>query len=306
MPPPLPDSDSLRCFIAAAELLNFRAAAERVHLSPAAFSERIRALEGLLEARLFERTTRQVVLTAAGMRLKMQAERVLVEAAACAEVVRQAPLPFTLVIGTRFELGLSWLLPALDDLAAARPERRLHLSFGVGPDLLVRLSRGEVDAVVTSTRLTLGEVDYALLHEERYLFCAAPCLLAHTPLESPEDAAHHTLLDAFADLPLFRYLLDARQVGKESARPAAAGWSFGGIELLGTIAAIRMRVLAGRGVAVLPAYFVADDLAAGRLVALLPDHTLQNDWFRLIWRRAHPLAHELRDLAEVLRALPLR
>jgi hypothetical protein len=41
-------------------------------------------------------------------------------------------------------------------------------------------------------------------------------------------------------------------------------------------------------------------------VPLLTDHPLQNDWFRLIWRRSHPLAHELRALADALRALPLQ
>ncbi|MCA9526512.1 MAG: LysR family transcriptional regulator [Myxococcales bacterium] len=296
----LPDPDSLRCFLAAAELLSFRAAAERVHLSAAAFSDRIRRLEEDLDVRLFERSTRRVELTAAGRRLKPQAERALAEAGACKAVVHaeDRPLPFELTLGTRFELGLSWLLPALDPLQAARPDRRLNLSFGVGPDLWSRIARGEVDAVVTSTRLTVGELDYALLHEERYVFCGAPALLAQTPLGHPDDARAHTLLDAFADLPLFRYLLDAR--------PAADAWGFRRTELLGTIAAIRLRALAGKGVAVLPAYFVADDLAAGRLVAVLPDHPLQHDWFRLIWRRGHPLAEELRALAEALRGFPLR
>ncbi|MEZ4468787.1 MAG: LysR substrate-binding domain-containing protein [bacterium] len=129
----------------------------------------------------------------------------------------------------------------------------------------------------------------------RLLRCAA--LLDVLP-SIADDARRHTLLDAFADLPLFRYLLDAR--------PAADAWGFRGTELLGTIAAIRARALAGKGVAVLPAYFVAADLAAGRLRAVLPDHPLQQDWFRLIWRRGHPLADELRALAEELRGFPLR
>ncbi|MEZ4471260.1 MAG: LysR family transcriptional regulator [bacterium] len=294
------DPDSLRCFLAAAELLNFRAAAERVHLSAAAFSDRIRRLEEDLDVRLFDRTTRRVELTAAGRRLRPQAARARAEAEAGRAVVHAAdtPLPFELTLGTRFELGLSWLLTALDPLQARRPDRRLNLSFGVGPDLLTRVARGEVDAAVTSTRLTLGELDYALLHEEQYVFCGAPALLDVLPLDRPDDARRHTLLDAFADLPLFRYLLDAR--------PAADAWGFRGTELLGTIAAIRARALAGKGVAVLPAYFVAADLAAGRLRAVLPDHPLQQDWFRLIWRRGHPLADELRALAEELRGFPLR
>ena len=296
---PLPDLDSLRCFLAAARLLNFREAARQVALSPAAFSDRIKRLEETLNARLFERTTRRVALTAAGVRLQAQAKQAIDAAAGCHAVVQHAdqPVPFSLTIGTRFELGLSWLLPALDALTEARPERTLHLSFGVGPTLLTQLRRGEVDAVVTSTRLTLGHLDYALLHPEAYVFCAAPALLAKTPINTPEDARQHQLIDAHPDLPLFRYFLDAQ--------PADAAWGFAERHLLGTIAAIRARLIAGHGVGVLPAYFVEPDLVAGRLVRVMPGAPTHADQFRLIWRQDHPLGDELRALAETLRARPL-
>jgi hypothetical protein len=49
------DIDSLRCFEAAATTLNFRAAAGRVHLSPAAFSDRLQRLERL--GRVFRRAS---------------------------------------------------------------------------------------------------------------------------------------------------------------------------------------------------------------------------------------------------------
>jgi LysR family glycine cleavage system transcriptional activator len=65
-------------------------------------------------------------------------------------------------------------------------------------------------------------------------------------------------------------------------------------------------VLAGAGVAVLPRYFVADDLAAGRLVEPLAGQRLRSDRFRLIWREGHPAAAALRALADELAALPLR
>lgn len=285
--------------MAAARLLNFREAARHVALSPAAFSDRIKRLEETLDARLFERTTRRVALTPAGARLRAQAKQAIDAAAGCHAVVQRAdrPVPFALTIGTRFELGLSWLLPALDDLTAARPERTIHLSFGVGPTLLTQLRRGEVDAVVTSTRLTLGHLDYAALHPEAYVFCAAPALLADRPINTPEDARRHQLIDAHPDLPLFRYFLDAQ--------PADAAWGFAQRHLLGTIAAIRARLIAGQGVGVLPAYFVAPDIAAGRLVQVMPDAATQADQFRLIWRADHPLGDELRALAEALRARPL-
>src|SRR5258708_5811820 len=63
------DLDSFRCFEAAAGTLNFRAAAARVHLSPAAFSDRIRRLEDDLGVAVLTPTTRPVTPTAAGQPL---------------------------------------------------------------------------------------------------------------------------------------------------------------------------------------------------------------------------------------------
>lgn len=60
------DLHDLIAFRAAAELANFRKAAEAVHISQPAFSRRIDKLEQALGVRLFERTTRRVTLTAVG------------------------------------------------------------------------------------------------------------------------------------------------------------------------------------------------------------------------------------------------
>ncbi|MEZ4264940.1 MAG: LysR family transcriptional regulator [Myxococcota bacterium] len=295
----LPDLDSLRCFDAAAALLNFRAAAERVHLSPAAFGSRIQRLESDLDAQLFERTTRRVTLTDAGRRLIPQARAALAEAARCAEVVHdtQSALPYTLVLGTRYELGMSWIVPALAALRATQPQRRIDLFFGDSADLLRRLSRDQLDGMVSSVRLTDAGLTYARLHEERYCFVASPELLSRQPLSAPDDASAHRLLDIHGDLPLFRYFLDAR--------PRDESWVFRDTEFLGTIGAVRHRALESAGVAVLPRYFVAPDLDSGRLCHLLPDFEPVIDAFRLVWRRGHALDSELRALATELSARPL-
>jgi DNA-binding transcriptional LysR family regulator len=295
----LPDLESLRCFEAAATHLSFRAAAEKVALSPAAFSDRIKRLEEQLDARLFERTTRRVDLTPAGRRLLPQARSLLDQARRCAVIVQEdRHPPFELTIGTRFELGLSWIVPSLGALAKARPERRVHVLFGDSADLLARLLRGGIDCFVSSARLTTPGLGYALLHRERYAFVGSPELLAGKPLRGPADAAEHDLIDAHPDLPLFRYFLDAR--------PAREVWSFRASSYLGTIAAVRQRVLEGAGVAVLPRYFIAADLDTARLAEPLPRAKLQEDFFRLIWRDGHPLADELVALAEQLRAIELK
>lgn len=289
------DLDSLRCFVAVAERLHFRAAAEQLARSPAAVSDRIKRLEETLGTPLFDRTTRRVTLTDAGIRLLPHARHLLADADLCGAVAQGdgTPVPFSLTIGTRYELGLSWLVPALRPLADARPARTLHLYMGDTVDLLDRLDRGRLDACVLSSGPRRPEVRQARLHEEQYVFV--------TRDEGPRNAAEaraHTLVDNTPDLPLFRYFADQRS--------DATDWRFGRHLYVGGIGAIRAAVLDGWGVAVLPLYFVANDLACGQLRVLAPPDDLGRDHFRLLWRADHPRDGELALLADALRTFPLR
>ncbi len=289
------DLDSLRCFDAVATTLNFRAAAVRVHLSPAAFSDRIRRLEEDLGQTLLARTTRRVALSDKGRQLLPGVREVLARVDRLrSDAGDSKPLPFELILGTRYELGLSWLCPALGPLARARPERTIHLYNGDTPDLRARLERGEVDAVVGSMRLTSTGLAYAALHDEEYAFVGRK-----VRARAASDAGSLTLVDVTGDLPLFRYFLDAV--------PGGEPWPFRAVEYMGGIAAIRRRLLDGDGrVAVLPTYFIRDDLRSGRLARLMPRIRLRTDSFRLVWRAGHPRAAELQALATELRAMPLR
>jgi LysR family glycine cleavage system transcriptional activator len=291
------DLDSLRHFELAATTLNFRAAAGRAHLSPAAFSERIRGLEEALGVRLFERTTRSVRLTPAGERLLPYARASVAAADALQRAANDVREEWEITLGTRYELGLSWLTPALDLLAENDATRTVHLHVGDAPALVEAVRHGRIDAMVSSVRLDAEELVSVLLHPEAYRFVAAPAAVHDAPFHGAEDAARHTLLDLTPGLPLFRYLLD---------RVGGPVWPFARRAYLGGIGAVRARALGGRGVAVLPAYFVQADLDAGTLVELLPAVRPEADAFRLTWRSGHPRAEALLRLAEELRAIPLR
>jgi len=299
-PAVLPPPDSLRCFVEAARLLSFRATGRAVGLTPAAVGQRIRQLEDLFGVKLFQRTTRTVVLTEAGLAVLPYAERALEAGAACARAARGdlGPPAMELIVGTRHELGLSWIVPMLPKLRAAHPGVTLHLYFGSGPDLLIRVRTLEIDCAVTSSRLTDPKLGAVRLHEETYAFVGEKRLLAKKPLRRPEDARRHVLIDTSEALPLFRYWRDAPG-GIDSL-------AFGSVVRIGSIAAIRQLVLRGEGVAVLPEYFVENDLKSNRLIRLFPRVKPLSDHFRLVHRVDDPRASVYTALAATLRAQPLQ
>ena len=297
---PLPSNDSLRCFVSAARELNFRRAAVEVGLTPAALGQRIRQLEELIGVALFVRTTRRVSLTEEGAALLGQAQKTLEAASECFAAARGevGPSKMDLTIGTRHELGLSWVIPALPGIRRQRQSMTVHLYFGSGTDLLFRVNRGEIDCAITSTSQADPRLDAERIAEERYCLVGKPSLLARTPLSREEHAANHTLIDVSPRLELYRYFREG-----SGSVPALR---FGSTVAMGTVAAIRALVLAGDGVAVLPEYFVARDLERERLTKLFPKAKPQSDYFRLIFRVGDPRRGLFARLAKFLADQPLR
>jgi len=294
-----PDLESLRCFIEAARFLNFRAAAAAIGVTPAALGQRIRKLETRLDTELFDRTTRRVVLTTAGMALLPAANKTLEAAEECVRAAHGegGPVPMEIVIGTRHELGMSWLLPSFPRLRERHPGATHHMFVSSGRDLLNQVRVGKIDCAITSTPLTDPKLDSFKLHPEDYVFVGSPQLLDREPLIGPQDARHHVLFDSNEHLPLFRYWRNAPG-GSDSMR-------FGKLIYLGTISAIHQLVRLGEGVAVLPTYLVQPDLDAGRLITIQTHVQPLRDHFRLVFRADDLRRTVWSEMAEVLRAIPL-
>ena len=294
----LPDLESLQCFVEAASVLNFRAAARAVDITPAAFGQRIKSLEGQLGVSLFHRTTRRVTLTEAGTALLPVALRTLEVARSCAPAARGelGPTDVDLTVGTRHELGLSWIEPMLPRLQSALPGLTVHLYFGSGPDLELRVRSHEIDCAVTSRRISDPKLEGLRLHQEEYVFVGSPRLLHQRPFEEPEDAARHTLVDTNAELPLYHYW-------REAGGPPSVAYAR--VRRMGTVAAVQQLVLRGEGVAVLPRYLVDADLTEDRLLIILPEVVPPPDWFRLVFRSDDPRRPLLQKVAEQMRQQPV-
>lgn len=292
----LPDLESLRCFVAAAQTHNFRKAAKLVHLSPGAFSERILRLEEQLGVALFVRTTRRVALSEEGSRLLAHARQLLEEAQGFHHHASTQQTELSLTLGTRYELGLSYLLPILEEQQQTHPHWRIHLFFADAPSLTTALLSSEVDVVFSSMRVDNPKLNIQTTHSEHYVLVAKPHLAAQ--ITTLEDLRPHTLVDISPAFPLFRYFGEPNQLRPEEL--------FSQHRYLGTISALLHWVLQQNAFAVLPLYFVQAALSTNQLSVVLPQLELQHDHFRLFWTKNHWAETAITELAEYLQARPLR
>lgn len=144
----------LRTFLSIAEEANLTRAAERVHTSAPAASAQLKALEEELGVRLFERTSRGMVLTPAGERVAAEARRTLDAVqhlrAAAAEV--RDSVTGTVRMGTVSDPGGLKLGDAFVQLAERHPRLSVHLQQSLSQAALEGVRRGELDcAYVLST-----------------------------------------------------------------------------------------------------------------------------------------------------------
>jgi DNA-binding transcriptional LysR family regulator len=141
----------LRYFVAVAEDLHFRRAAERLHVAQPAVSEQVRKLEQELGVRLFDRSQRCVSLTAAGSALLVEARSILRHADVAQQAARTAAQQATM----RMRIGyMPEALPAsvpraLRHLTAGSPAVEVDLSTGSTARLIDDVRSGRLDAAVT-------------------------------------------------------------------------------------------------------------------------------------------------------------
>src|SRR5438552_2713861 len=141
---------ALHAFVTLAEQRSFTRAAALCHLSQPAFSALIRTLEDDLGARLFDRTTRSVELTAEGRVFVESARRLLRDHAARRRGrVAIAVLP---------SLAAGWLPPLLADFHARYPGIELDVADVLSDDCIARVRSGRADFALASTRTEAPEL----------------------------------------------------------------------------------------------------------------------------------------------------
>lgn len=145
------DIKELRCFIALVEELNFARAAKRMGMSQPAFSRHIMKLEGRMNVRLLERTTRQVLTTRAGEHFEQCCRSILSDIASAYEETRRiaSGTVGNLRIGFT-EFAIAGPLPEIiRRFREANSEIQVDLSRGGTLPLLASLEARKLDIAFT-------------------------------------------------------------------------------------------------------------------------------------------------------------
>jgi DNA-binding transcriptional LysR family regulator len=156
----------IEAFIAVAEELNFRRASERLHIAQPPLSQQIKRLEYEVGARLLDRTTRRVTLTAAGEAFLHEARRAVRAANAAPRAAREAAAGRTGVVRLGFSGPTSYevLVLMTEKFRERRPHVRLDVVGPVyGGELIEQLYRDEIDAglvrlPVSGSRIAVREI----------------------------------------------------------------------------------------------------------------------------------------------------
>jgi DNA-binding transcriptional LysR family regulator len=259
--------DPLVIFAAVAETGGFTAAAERLGLTKAAVSLRVRQLESRLAVDLFTRTTRRVQLTDAGRQLyeaSAASLHNLDEALAGVSAARDT-LTGTLRITAPVEYAASTLAPALARFAAAHPQLRIEVHTS---DRVLDLVAEGIHVALRLGHLRSSSARATRLAGFAQWVVAAPSYLRGNP--APRRPADLADLD-WVSLSLMRTPLtwhfSAARGQKESVRMRSR-------LQVDSSSTLRALLEQGAGVSVLDHPSVTPLVRDGRLVRLLPQWTL--------------------------------
>lgn len=261
----LADTASLKAFAAVVEAGSFVEGARRIGLTRSAVGKSISRLEDLLGARLLNRSTRHMGLTADGRGFYDRIAPLLADLEEAQDMVtgRSERPNGMLRVTTTEAYGRQVVLPLLVEFLNRWPELQVEASF---TDRLVDLVDEGLDLAVRFGSQPLpSELISRGIDSSTAKLCAAPTYLEKHPLiRNLADLANHRhLLYGTATSP-YRWIL--RSSAGESDEVAMRAVAF-----FENASAQRDAVVEGMGVTCLPSFLLEPEIAAGRLQAVLPD-----------------------------------
>lgn len=258
-------SDDLLFFGVITSSASLADAARKLNVSPPAVTQRLRTLEERAGVRLMDRTSR-------GLNLTDEGELIAAEGAVIIDAIEQlterlgrrsSSVRGKLRIAAPHGFGRDYVAPVVRDFARLHPEATAMLELSDHPALL---SSDSWDVVIHIGGLNSAGRLVTTLAPNRRIACASPAYLQeHPPIIKPDDLQGNRCLalrENDEDVTLWRFTHSQRGSATVRIKPAMS---------TNVGAVLRGWALAGLGVIVRSEWDLAGDIAAGRLVRILPD-----------------------------------
>jgi DNA-binding transcriptional LysR family regulator len=283
---------SMRMYVAVVDGGSFAAAAGKLDISRAMVSKQIQKLEEHLGTRLMNRTTRRLSLTETGREFYERSNQIMGDVEEAEQIAGQMTRRAQGVLRVTIPLsyGQHRLAAIIGDYTQAYPQVQLDISLS---DRKVDLIDEGFDLAIRIGAMPQSDLIARKLGGVRSIVCAAPAYLAkHGTPQMPADLGRHACLG----YTLTGTGADWRLEGPEGIVAVA---------ITGPIRAdngdiIRLAALGGAGIAFQPQFIVGDDIAAGRLVRVLPEwQSAELDVYAVYPSRKH-LSAKVRTFVDFL------
>jgi DNA-binding transcriptional LysR family regulator len=282
-------------FASVVETGSFTAAAERLGITKAVVSQQVARLEREFRTSLLVRTTRRVQPTEAGQAFYQRCALILRDAESAFDELSDASAEpsGTLRLTAPFDYGINVVVPAIAAFAKRYPACKVD---AVLSDQMLDLVAGNIELAIRVGWLADSTLQARRIGSFRQLLVASPSLARQVARASrPKDLEQLPFVanTALRDPCKWTFTRDdeERQVVKMRASI-----------LIDATLGVREAVFQGAGLAVMPDFVVAEDLAKKRLIPVLPQWQLPSGGIHAVFPPAQFRPVKVRAFVDLLAA----
>ena len=285
----------LEAVLAVARRGSFRAAAAELGMSTSAVSNAIAGLEARLGSRLFHRNTRSVSLTEAGRRFADRITPALMEIRSASEEINAQDQSLTGTLRINASVGAAQMIFEPLVLAFMRRHPGMTVDIVTEARLVDIVAAGFDAGIRLEESVPRDMIAVPIGGDQRLVVVGAPSYFEHHPRPRvPGDlSAHACIRLRLSHGGIYRWELERH--GESVA-----------VDVQGPLILDEMRMIAqaaraGMGLAFMSEWYVAEDLAAGRLLQVLDDWTPPFPGMRLYYPGHRHVPAALRAFIELIR-----
>jgi DNA-binding transcriptional LysR family regulator len=293
------DLSQLEVFLAVAREHRFSRAAEKLYRTQSAVSQTIRKLEDELGEALFDRSSREGILTDAGKVLYEYAEKLInLRSEANESLTELRELQKGKLVIAANEFTVLYLLPVLAEFRRLHPMIKITVQRALGSHIPDDVLRYSAEFGVLSYAPQEAGLQSVVVYLDELVFVVPP---SHPLAPTPEVSIRQLGAESFvAHTVSSPYREKVLQLFKTHKTPLHMDLE------LPTLQAIKQYVAMGNGVAFIPEISVESELARGELVRIRVQELQLKRKLRLIYRKDATLSHAARAFLKVAEAVALQ